>query len=284
MDEILLRNSGNRNRRLFAWILEPFRFLRFAFTNLITKEAIYAIVSLLALWELLPRLGLLPPSLVPPASQCAVALVHMLGSSNLLEHILSSLGTLLVGLGAASVLGVGLGVVSGWQPSIQRLLLPVVQILASVPPTAFAPMAMIFFGVEGTMRVFLVGVGAVFPIFLNTFQAIKDTDLRYVQSARVFGASELDILFNVHVRQAIGPILMSVRTGIGLGLVMMTVAEMYGANSGVGFLLMRAKAFFRIPEMVVCMVALGLIGWTLSELMKYVELKAAPWKSAGIDD
>ena len=84
------------------------------------------------------------------------------------------------------------------------------------------------------MKLFLVFLGAFYPILFNTYQAVKDTDPRYIASARVFGASEFSLIVHVYFRNSIGAILMSIRTGLAMGLVMLVVAEIYGGRSGLG--------------------------------------------------
>jgi ABC-type nitrate/sulfonate/bicarbonate transport system permease component len=109
---------------------------------------------------------------------------------------------------------------------------------------------------------------------------VKDTDPRYLASARVFGASELTLILRVYIWDALGAIIMSVKTGVAMGLVMLVIAEMYGGRTGIGYVLNQAKDYFQISRMVVCMVTLGAIGWFLIEVLKFVELKLAVWKGA----
>jgi ABC-type nitrate/sulfonate/bicarbonate transport system permease component len=235
-------------------------------------------VPLAALWEVVPWTGLVPRSLVPALSDVARAAVELLRTGELLRHLASSLGTLALGLLLAVAAAVPLGLVLGWSPWLRRHLLPFAQLLAPVPPTAWVPLTLVLFGIGLPMKLFLVFLGAFFPVLLNTFQAVRDTNPRHLAAARVFGASELTLLLHVHLRHALGAILMSVRTGLALGLVMLTAAEMYGGRAGVGFLLVQAKEFFRIPAMVVCMGVLGGLGWALAQLVGLLEARLSAWR------
>jgi len=136
----------------------------------------------------------------------------------------------------------------------------------------------ILLGIGLPMQVFLIFLGAFYPILFNTYQGIKETDPRYLASARVFGASEFTLLTKVYIWNALGSVVMGLKIGIATGLVMMVISEMYGGRSGIGFLLLEAKEFFQIDRMVVCMMLLGFIGWFLIEVMKYVESKLALWR------
>ena len=271
-------HAKNKNDKNIAG--EIVSFFRFSFGTIITGQFAVVIIPLLLLWEVVPRLHLFSRNLFPTFSDCASAFEHLLLHSNLMGHIGLSVFFFLIGLILSVITAVPTGILLGWNPALRKYFMPVFQILAPIPPTAWVPIALIFLGVGFPLRVFLVYLSSFFPIFLNTFQAIKDTDRRYVLSARVFGASELNILIHVHFYHALGAILMSIRTGISIGLIMLTAAEMYGVNGGLGFLLVHSKEFFRIPDMVVCMAVLGFIGWFLTEIIKYLEKRICLWKES----
>jgi ABC-type nitrate/sulfonate/bicarbonate transport system permease component len=237
-------------------------------------------VPLAVLWEMVPRAGVVPRTLIPTPSDVAVAALGLARGGELLRHLASSLGTLALGLILAVTAAVPLAVIVGWNPWIRRHLLPFIQATAPIPPTAWVPLAIVLVGIGLPMKVFLVFLGAFFPIFLNTYQAIRDTSPRYLVAARAFGASELTLILHVYVWQALGAVVMSVRTGVALGLVMLTAAEMYGGRAGVGFLLVEAKEFFRVPEMVVCMAVLGAVGWCLSQLLMLLQTRLSRWREA----
>ncbi len=263
---------------LASSIIASLDFLRFAFGSLLTKEFLKLALPLMLLWEIAGRVGWVSRNLIPTFSDVVLAFLNLLLHKHLLIYVADSLLTFFLGIFLAVILAVPLGIVVGWNVYLRKHILPFFQLLAPIPPLAWAPLTIIFFGIGLPMKVFLIFLGAFFPIFLNTYQAVKDTDPRYLASARVFGASEWTLLVHVYFWQALGAILMSVKTGIALGLVMLTAAEMYGGRSGIGFLLMQAKEFFQIPVMVVCMLLLGGIGWFLIELLKYLELKLSVWK------
>lgn len=128
------------------------------------------------------------------------------------------------------------------------------------------------------MQVFLVFLGVFYPVLFDTYQGVKDTEPRHVASARVFGASEFTLIKQVYIPSALGFVVMEIKIGIAMGLVMLVISEMVGAHSGIGWLLIESKDFFRLDRMVVCMLTLGFVGWFLIEVMKYIEIKLALWK------
>lgn len=253
-------------------------FLKNALGSIFSFEFIIILIPLLVLWELLPRTQLVPRTLIPTLSDVAAEFWNMSVNHEYLLHIGQSMGKFFLALFIAMATAIPIGILMGWNLTIRKHILPFFQLLSPVPPPAWVPLTIIIFGIGLPMQTFLIFLGAFYPILFNTYQGVKDTDPRYLASARVFGASELTLMLRVYAWHALGSIIMSVKTGVAMGLVMLVIAEMYGGRSGIGYVLVEAKEFFRIPSMVVCMATLGIIGWFLIEVLKFIELKLALWK------
>lgn len=271
-------NAAHETRGWYRIARELLAFGRASFGSLVAPEFLAVAVPILALWELLPRLDVVPRSLVPPPSTVAVTLWDLLINRNFLGHLGHSLLRFFLGLSIALLTAFPIGTLMGWNMFVRRHVLPLFQILAPVPPPAWVPITIIVLGIGLPMQVFLIFLGVFYPVLFNTYQGVKDTDPRYIASARVFGTSELTLIRRVYIPSALGSVVMGIKIGIALGLVMLVISEMYGASSGIGWLLVESKDFFRIDRMVVCMLALGAIGWFLIEIMKYLEFKLALWK------
>ncbi|ERP30870.1 ABC transporter permease [Chitinivibrio alkaliphilus] len=253
-------------------------FLRNSLGSIFSREFITILIPLLLAWELLPRTEMVSSSLVPPLSDIGDAFGDLLANRDLLMHTRHSLTRFFLGLILAIFTAVPLGIFMGWNIFIRKHILPLFQLLAPVPPPAWVPITIIFFGVGLPMQLFLIFLGAFYPILFNTYQAVKDTEPRYLASARSLGASELTLILNVYFWHSLGAIIMSIKTGVAMGLVMLVIAETNGGRTGIGFLLVESKDFFQIPHMVACMMLLGGIGWTMIEILKYTEIKLALWK------
>ncbi|MCL1948214.1 MAG: ABC transporter permease [Turicibacter sp.] len=264
-------------RFLFAVLRELGFFFKGALGNLFSLEFLMVLVPLLVLWEVLPRYGITGP-IIPPFSVVVSTFWHLLTNRGFLHDIGDSMYTFFRGVGLAVLVAIPLGLLTGWNEGIRKRILPLFQLLAPIPAPAWVPITIFLFGIGTPMQVFLIFLGAFYPILFNTFQAVKDTDGRYLASARAFGASEFTLLTRVYFWSALGAIIMSVRTGVSAGLVMLLVAEMYGGNTGIGFVMNEAQSFFQIPVVVASMMTLGIIGWFLIEVLKFLELKLAVWK------
>ncbi|MDR1360426.1 MAG: ABC transporter permease, partial [Deltaproteobacteria bacterium] len=244
-------------------------FSKNALGGFFSLEFMCVLLPLLLLWEILPSAGVIPESLLPRLSTVAATFWDMLLHRSLVTHILYSLGRFFAAFGLAVALAVPMGMLMGWNQKIRAFILPLWQILAPIPPPAWVPMTIIIFGIGSSMHIFLMFLGIFYPVLFNTYQGVKDADPRYLASARVFGASEFTLLRKVYFWQAFGSIIMSLKTGVAMGLVMLVIGEAYGGRMGIGFLLGQAKDYFLIPEMMVCMIVTGFMGWFLIEILKY---------------
>lgn len=272
--------TNNTYKTKGGWLIlkESGLFFKNSFGSIFSREFIRVFIPLLILWEVLPRLGVVPRTLIPAFSDVLVGFWDLFVDRAFHWHILNSLGKFFAGLGIAILLAVPTGILMGWNIPIRKHALPLFQILAPIPPPAWVPITIILFGIGLPMQVFLIFLGAFYPILFNTYQAVKDTDPRFLSSARVFGASEFTLISKVYFWSSLSAIIMSIKTGVAVALVMLVIAEMYGGRSGIGYLLVETKDFFQIPAMVACMLTLGFIGWFMIELLKFIELKLSVWK------
>lgn len=253
-------------------------FFKGALGSIFSLEFATVAIPLLIAWEVLPCTGLVPPTLVPPPSRVAVTFWKMITEHDLHRHFFSSLFRFSLGFIVALFTAFPIGVLMGWNLFIRKHCLPLFQILAPVPPPAWVPITIVILGVGMPMQTFLIFLGVFYPVLFNTYQGVKDTDPRYISSARVFGASEFTLIRSVYIWHALGSVIMGIKIGIALGLVMLIISEMHGGRTGLGYLLLESKDYFNIDRMVVCMILLGAMGWFLIEIMKYIELKLAVWR------
>ncbi len=253
-------------------------FLKNSFGSIFTWEFLKIAVPLLILWEAAPRLNLIPKSLLPPPSAVWVCFIDLLIHRNLGHHFAISLLRFFTGFSVAVLLAVPIGLLMGWSPYVRKHLLPYFQLLAPIPPPAWVPLTIIFLGIGLRMQGFLVFLGVFYPVLFDTYMGTKDTNRRFINTARLFGASEFTILREVVIPSALSSIVMGMKIGIAMGLVCLVLSEMFGASGGLGWLLIESKDYYRIDRMIVAMVILGSFGWFLIEIMKYIELKLSLWK------
>lgn len=277
-DSATPKHSTRAGAGIYRFFQELGQFLKTAFGSIISLEFATVLLPLLALWEIAPRMEWVNRALLPPLSQVCAVMWELFREHGMWGHIGISLVRFLLGMGLALLTALPIGVLMGWNVFFRKHALPLFQLLAPVPPPAWVPITIVVLGIGLPMQTFLIFLGGFYPILFNTYQGVKDTDPRYLASARVFGASEWTLIRKVYFPHALGSVVMGIKIGIALGLVMLIIAEMHGGRAGVGYMLLEAKEYFQIDRMIACMMLLGAIGWFLIEIMKYIEAKLALWR------
>jgi NitT/TauT family transport system permease protein len=189
-----------------------------------------------------------------------------------------SLWRVLVGFALAAVSGILLGVAIGWWRNVRDLLEPVIEILRPIPPLAWIPLAMLWFGLGFTPAVFLIWLGAFFPILLNTVLGMESTPKKLVEVARTLGASSGQILFKVGVPSAAPSIMAGLRIGIGIGWMCLVAAELTGSNSGLGYMIMYYYSTMEAAKTVAGMLMIGIVGFLMFTALKKAEDKLLFWR------
>ncbi len=235
-------------------------------------------LALLALWQAISVLVLddSTRALLPPPTDVAVAAWQLLLSGELLHHLTDSLRREFIAF-LWALTAIPLGVAMGWWTAVNRQLDPLVEVLRPIPPLAWIPLSILWFGVGDTQNQFIIFLGIFFPILLNTISGVKGVEPNLVRAARCFGADEAAVLRRVVLRAALPQIVTGVRIGLGVGWMALVAAELVGANSGLGFMINDARSLLRTDIVIVGMIAIGLVGLALDLLIREISRRALPW-------
>jgi NitT/TauT family transport system permease protein len=246
------------------------------------RPAVVASLSLLTgllLWEIVARfiirdkLFLVAPSVVWERA------AQLLGTGELQKHTLTSSIEFVVGFAIAGVVGVFLGLVLGTSPSMRTVLTPWVSAMYSTPIVALSPLLILWFGLGLISKVVVVFVVAVFPVLVNTQAGIESADEGLIETARAFGARRTQIFTKVLLPASVPFIVAGLRLGIGRGLVGVVVAELFGATSGLGYMITVASQVFDMGGLFAAVVILAAAGVISTEAIKALERRLAPWRS-----
>lgn len=190
----------------------------------------------------------------------------------LIEHIVASLGRVVVGFTLAAVTAIPLGIAIGRYKRIDSILGPVIEATRPIPPLAWIPVSIIVFGIASGQP-FIIWIGAFFPILTNTTTGVKRTEPVHIDVAKTLGANEMQILSKIVLPSASPEIFAGLRIGFGIGWMCLVAAEMVGGGLGLGFLIIDKQANGRTAEMIIGMLLIGLIGFFISYFFLYVEKK-----------
>ena len=250
----------------------------FALPNFIT------LFVLLIAWQFaskvwLPRIDPQMAVLMPAPSTIAVTAAGMIASGELFHHLMASLKREAVAFLFAST-AIPLGVMMGWWRVVYDQVNPIMEILRPIPPLAWIPLSILWFGIGDQQKEFIIFLGIFFPILVNTIVGVKNIDPILVRAARSLGASERRLLARIVFIGALPQIITGVRIGLGVGWMALVAAELVGANSGLGFVINDARSMLRTDIIIVGMLAIGLIGLLIDTAILALGRRLLPWSLA----
>lgn len=237
-------------------------------------------VSVLVLWEVFTRAGLIEQRVLPAPSQVAVAFWENAKSGALAHHVMVSFNRAIVGLAVGGSLGFILGVLNGVSRPAEKLFDSGLQMLRNVPHLAIIPMVILWFGIDETAKIFLVAVGTMFPIYLNTFHGIRTVDRGLVEMAKVNGLGPFAIFWRVVLPGAMPSVLVGLRYALGIMWLTLIVAETISASSGIGYMTMNAREFLQTDVVVLGILVYALLGKAADFATKLIEHRVLAWHPA----
>ena len=241
-----------------------------------------SIVVVLALWQYVGS-GIDPVLFTTP-SAVARAAYAMLRSGELWTYLWPSLVIFAVGLTIAAIVGVGTGLLLARFWVIDVALGVYITFLYSIPAVALVPLIVLWAGFESTAKIIVLFMFAFFPMAINTYQGVKNVDPRLIEVGRAFRCSERQLWANIVLPGALPFIVTGLRLAVGRGLIGMVLADQYTAISGIGYLIVRTAATYQVDKMFVPIVTLGILGITLTALLRVLERRVAPWTLAAEQD
>jgi NitT/TauT family transport system permease protein len=239
---------------------------------------VLGVVFVLAVWEILARVGAIDSLLFSQPTEIVRAFGQSFSQNHVLDDIRVSAIELGVGLGAAIVVGIPVGIVCGWNRWVYFAVDPWLTILYALPIVALAPLLVNVVGIGLPAKALLVFLFAVFPIAINTLTGVHATSNQFLSVAKVYGASRTMILKSVVLPGALPFILTGLRLAGGRALVGMVVAEFTAAEAGIGFRLLIAGATLQTSLLFALLALLGIVGVLYSMGIKALDNRLSSWR------
>jgi len=245
------------------------------------RAALYVALpaALVVVWQALFALGLIRPILLPPPTTVAATFWALTASGELPHHLAVSLRRVLEGFGIAAALALPLGVGIGISRTLDHITDLMIQLVKPIPPIAWIPLAILWFGIGEEAKVFIITLGAFFPILINTVDGIRQTDHRYVELVRVLEVPRWKFIVWVVLPGALPAIMTGLRIGLMVGWICVVAAELIAASSGVGYLIMDARQLSQTDVVLVGMITIGAMGKLLDALLKGLERRLIGWRT-----
>ena len=238
----------------------------------------WLLLALLVLWQ---YYSIRYPDLklqLPPPTEVWSGGVDLVKKGLLQQDILASLKRVGIALGAASLIGFPLGALLGGSRYFAWSVEPVVGFFRPIPPLAWIPLSILWFGISDAQNIFIIFLAAVFPIILNTMEGVRDVDKQLIRAARTLGASKFTITFTVILPAALPAMFVGFRVGTGIAWMALVAGELVASTSGLGYLISQGRYLFRSDYIIVGMVMIGVIGLMLDGCVRLLQAIVTPWR------
>ncbi|WP_027909002.1 taurine ABC transporter permease TauC [Pseudomonas sp. URMO17WK12:I4] len=265
-----LRSTLNVRRRRLAIGLDRRRVAAFG-----------TLAALASLWWLATHLGWIDTIFLPAPEQLLVALKGLLHDgyldATLWQHLSTSLWRVLVALLAAVITAVPLGIAMGLNPTLNTALDPLVEFYRPIPPLAYLPLMVIWFGIGELSKVLLIYLALFAPLLIATVGGVRRVDKARIQAVRCLGASRVQVVRHVILPSALPDILTGLRIALGVGWSTLVAAELIAANQGLGFMVQSAAQFLATDVVVVGILLIAGIALAIELGLRALQKRFASW-------
>lgn len=246
-----------------------------------TRDRLLGIVSplaLLLLWEASARGGLIDVRFFPAPSSIAAQAVALTGTGELWGHLAASLKRLAWGTLLGGIPALLLGITMGLYRPIRAAIDPLISATYPVPKSAILPLILLIFGLDEASKIVMVALGVFFPVLINTITGVLQIDKIYLDVGKNFRATRWQTFRTVALPGAMPSIMAGIKLGIGMGLILIAIAEMVGAKNGIGFMIWDAWQILSVETMYVGLIVISILGFLLTLILNEIEGWILPWK------
>ncbi|WP_284139334.1 MULTISPECIES: aliphatic sulfonate ABC transporter permease SsuC [unclassified Virgibacillus] len=236
-------------------------------------------ILLVCCWQLLSMIGVIPVRILPSPGAVLQAAVELIGTGELFEHVSISLWRALAGFLIGGGIGFLLGIFNGISRISELLFDTSVQMLRNIPHLALIPLVILWFGIDEFSKIFLVSLGVMFPIYINTYHGIKSVDKGLIEMGKAYGLKGRSLFMHVILPGAMASILVGVRFSLGVMWLTLIVAETISTRSGIGYMAMNAREFMQMDIIVLSILLYALFGKLSDVIAKYFEGKLLQWNT-----
>lgn len=245
--------------------------------------SIFTFFSFLGVWYLIAELS--PSSIIASPLETFEALLKITFKGDnfgytIFDHLFASLIRVFIGFYFAFILAIPLAFIMGLSKKIKWFITPIIEIFRPIPPFAWIPFALIFFGLGLLSQSFIIFIGAFFPILTNTLKGVNDTSPIYIDVAKTLGADRSDIIIHIIIPSTFPSIFTGMRVGLGVGWMCVIAAELIGLKKplGLGYLIQYSAQFGNFSLTFAVMLVTGSIGYLINNLFKTLEKYVLKWR------
>jgi taurine transport system permease protein len=244
--------------------------------------SLITVLFVLATWMVITHLGLVKPLFLPKLETVLNAFFDAvegnIDGAPLTGHIAMSLFRVVSAFLLAALIGIPVGLAMGLSPAIRSMLDPFIEFYRPLPPLAYLPLVIIWFGIGETSKVLLIFLACFAPVALAARAGVLSASSDQINAARALGAGRVQLLFFVVLPAALPDILVGLRIGMGVGWTTLVAAEMVAASTGIGQMVLNASNFLRTDIVMMGIFVIGCFAIVFEFAMRWLEKKLVPWR------
>jgi taurine transport system permease protein len=244
--------------------------------------SVLSILGIIFVWWLFTFMGWVKPLFLPSPQAVLTKFIQVWneGFTNtpFLEHVGVSAARVFGAFILACLVGIPLGIAMGMSPLVRGIFDPPIEFYRPIPPLAYLPLIIIWFGIGETSKVLLIFLSVLAPVALGARSGVKSAAIEQIHAAYSFGASRWQVMRHVILPSALPEILTAMRIGIGFGWTTLVAAEMVAATKGLGYMVLTASQFLQTSTVIMGIIVIAVIAYAFDMLMRWIERKVVPWK------
>ncbi len=244
--------------------------------------SVVTVGALFVLWYLITNLGLIKPLFLPsPQAVWQQFYEYLTGAANdkpLWQHFAASMGRVFLAFFLACLTAIPVGIAMGMSRVARGIFDPPIEFYRPLPPLAYLPLIIIWFGIDEMPKVLLIYLACFAPLALAARSGMKSAAQEQINAAYSMGASYGQVIWHVILPSALPEILVGMRIAIGFGWTTLVAAEMVAANVGLGQMVLNASNFLRTDIVIMGIIVIGVVAYLFDMLMRWTERKLVPWK------
>jgi ABC-type nitrate/sulfonate/bicarbonate transport system permease component len=237
-----------------------------------------SVAGFVFIWWLVTYFELMEPVLLVSPGKVFSSALSLTKDGSLPIDTVVSLVRVLEGFFIGFLVALPLGMLMGLSSTISNIVDPVVELIRPIPPIAWIPLAILWFGIGEASKLFIISYGAFFPILVNTMAGFRAIESIHIRAAETLGASKLQIFRHVMLKSAFPHIVVGLRLGMGLSFLVLVAAELIASESGLGYLIQEGRYHFMTDKILVGMVMIGVLGFLLNKSLLELEKYLVKWR------